>query len=204
MEIQKLTNRILEISKKYDLSHIGSCISVLPILIEIYENKAPEDLVLLDNGHASLAHYVVLEVCQTRNFDGDIIPIDAEELLKKHGIHANRDVQFGLHSTNGSLSHSGIAIGLCLANRNRKCYLIVSDGSVAEGSFAESLRLARELKLTNLEIHANFNGFTAVSEVDLDYYEQWIKGFGFPVVFHRTNNGLLEFDGVKGHYEKIK
>ena len=71
-------------------------------------------------------------------------------------------------------------------------------------SSKRSLRIAKKLNLTNLEIHANFNGYTAVEKVDLDYYEQWIKGFGFPVIFHRTNNGLPELDGVKGHYEVLK
>ena len=145
----------------------------------------------MDNGHAALSWYVVLE---------SLGGIDAEEMLKKHGIHANRDVENGLFASNGSLSHTGIALGFAIANRNRKVFLIISDGSATEGSLAESLRIAKTLNLTNLEIHANFNGYTATSEIDIDYWEQFMKGFGFPVIFHHTDNGLAELNGVSGHY----
>ena len=193
--MEKLKKRILEISKKLGLAHIGSCLSVLPILCEIYEKRQPEDIVLMDNGHASLAWYVVLESLGGKN---------AEEMIKKHGIHANRDVENGIYASNGSLGHNvGISIGLSLANKTHMIYVIISDGSSCEGTLAESLRIARILNIKNIEIHANFNGYTAVSEIDISYWEQFIRGFGYPIIFHRTNNGLKELDGVRGHYLKL-
>ena len=91
MEIQKLTNRILEISRKNDLSHVGSCLSVLPLLIEIYENKAPEDLVVLDGAHSHLAHLVVMEELLREGYElGMGSKFDAEEKLKEFGIHCDR------------------------------------------------------------------------------------------------------------------
>lgn len=198
-------DKILQISKKLGLSHVSSCLSVLPILEEIYSRKKPEDIVLMDNGHASLAHYIVLEKYITRNFDGNIIPIDAEELFHKYGVHSNRDVENGLYASNGSLGHNlGISIGFAVANPDKTIYVIVSDGSMMEGSNAEALRIAKTLEIKNLEIHANLNGYTATSVVDLDYVEGFIRGFGFPVISHRTNNGLEVLQGVKGHYFVLK
>ena len=52
-------------------------------------------------------------------------------------------------------------------------------------------------------VWSNFNSYTATSVVDLDYFESFIKGYGFPVIFHRTDNGLPELDGIRGHYLKI-
>lgn len=178
-------DKILDISKRLKLSHIGSCLSVLPILEEVYAKKKPEDKVIMDNAHAHLAHLVVTNR-------------DAEELIKRD-IHCNRES--GCDASGGSLGHGiGISIGIALANPKITVLTVISDGSIMEGSGAEALRIAKTLGITNIEIHANFNGFTATSVVDLDYVEQFIKGFGFPVKFHRTYNGLPELDGIKGHY----
>lgn len=201
MEIQNLTNRILEISKKHGLSHLSSCISVLPILVDIYENKNPEDIVLLDNGHSSLSHYVVLEKYETRNFDGNIVPIDAEELLVKHGIHANRDVSNKLFSTNGSLGHNiGIGIGMAIADKSRNVHVVISDGSIHEGSNWEALRLLGYLNINNLFIYANFNGYTAVEEVNRIDLGRKLLAFCPEAKIYHTDNG--KFNGVAGHYIK--
>lgn len=188
--------RILAISKQLDLSHIGSNLSCLPVLEEIYAKKKPEDIVILDNAHAHLAHLVVRTESPVKSLDDHI-----KYLLEGFGIHCDRKA--GCGASGGSLAHTGIAIGYALADPDRMVYSIVSDGSVCEGSFAESLRIAKMLNIKNWEIHANFNGYTAVQKIDIDYFEQWIKGFGFPVKFHRTDNGLPELDGINGHYDKL-
>lgn len=198
--MEKLKQRILQISKAHGLSHIGSCLSTLPILVDIYESKAPEDIVLMDNGHASLAHYVVLEKYETRNFDGDIIPIDAEELLGKHGIHANRDMENKLFASNGSLGHQiGIAIGLSEAVPDRKIHVIVSDGSIMEGSNWEALRILSERK-NNIQIYANFNGYTAVEEINRITLGNRLYNICPAAKIYHTYNGE-GFDSVEGHYK---
>lgn len=185
-----MENRILEISKKHGLSHIGSCLSVLPILKEIYEEKGANDFVLMSNAHSHLAHLVVMEY----NKEVDNI----EGLLKDYGIHC--DIRAGCDASGGSLGHAiGIGIGLAIANPSHNIYCVISDGSFHEGSEMEALRIANQLSLTNLKIYANFNGYSAVAKLDLDYLERIIKGLGFPVKVYRTSNGV-GFDGVSGHY----
>lgn len=203
MNIEKLKERVLDISRRHNLSHISSCISVLPILIDIYGNKHTNDLVLLDNGHASLAHYVVLEEVCCINFDGNLYHPDAEELLKRHGIHANRDPQNGLDSTNGSLGHNiGIGIGMALADKTRKVHIVVSDGSLQEGSNWEALRIIKGMGIKNIQIYANFNGYTAVAEINRIELGGRLLKFCPTVKIYHTKNGE-GFDGVDGHYLKV-
>ncbi len=58
--IDNLNKRVLEISIKHNLSHLGSCFTALPIIFEIYNKKKPEDKFVLSSGHAGLALYVLL------------------------------------------------------------------------------------------------------------------------------------------------
>ena len=59
--LDKLNQRIFDISLSHKLSHLGSCFTALPIIYEIFESKKPEDKFILSSGHAGLAYYVVLE-----------------------------------------------------------------------------------------------------------------------------------------------
>lgn len=186
-------NRILEISKKLNLSHVGSNVSCYPILKTIYKLKKPDDLVVLDNGHAALALYCVIEENGGRN---------AEEIYNHHGVHPDRCSDCGLDSSAGSLGHGlGIAIGLALAVRTRTIFVVVSDGSMAEGSNWEALRLIQDLGVTNIRIHVNANGFSATSLVDTNTLKRRMRAFT-PVIVHRTHNGE-GFEGIEGHYKKI-
>jgi transketolase N-terminal domain/subunit len=184
-------DKIIEISKKFGLSHIGSCLSTLPILEEIYLNRGDRDLVLLDNAHAHLAHLMF-----TTSEDMQ------EDILKIYGVHC--DIKAYCNASGGSLGHAGgIAIGRAIVDKKRDIHLIVSDGSVTEGSFLEALRIIKTLGLNNIKIYANFNGYTATTAIDINYWEQFIKGFGVPVKFYHTNNELPELEGLKGHYAKL-
>lgn len=208
MDKKKLEARILQISKKYKLSHIGSCLSVLPILIQIYSTRSPEDLVIMDNAHAHIAHLVVKEEDSREGYEiGMGTKFDVDELIEKNGIHCDKSV--GCDASGGSLGHGiGIAIGLSLANRSRKVNCIVSDGSMMEGSNWEALRIKDSLKLKNLKIYGNINGYTAVSawtQEDLDKFMNRVMAFGGDRetwdMWSTTNTP--EFDGVEGHYKVI-
>lgn len=197
-----MTNRdkILQISKDLGLSHIGSCLSVLPILEEIYAKKKPEDKVIMDNAHAHLAHLIVK--FNLNNTVGELVADGfIERLIEAHGIHCDRAA--GCDASGGSLGHGlGLGIGMALANPDITVYVTVSDGSMMEGSNWEALRIANYLKIKNLEIHCNFNGHTAVADVDpleiwnrLNFYEG-------KMFLHKTDNGE-GFKGIEGHYKKL-
>lgn len=189
--MKQLVDRILQISENKGLTHIGSCLSVLPILEEIYLTKAIEDKVILCNAHAHLAHLVVKEYYEKL--------LGIEELIDKHGIHCDRDC--GCDASGGSLGHGiGIGIGMALIDRSRGVHVIVSDGSMQEGSSWEALHLANELSLTNLHIYANLNGYTAVQQIDQIELEERILSFHPDVKVYFTQNGE-GYDGIDGHYK---
>ena len=199
-----MTNKqkILQISKELGLSHIGSCISVLPILEEIYAKKKPEDIVGLGGAHAHLAHLVVMdsyrEIAVIEPTDIDHI----KHIIEDFGIHCERKA--GCDISGGSLGHAGgILIGMALADRNRDVYWIITDGEAGEGSVWEQLRIANELKLDNLKIYTNFNGYTAVAHIDKYQLMARMRMF-HPNINYRMTNNPDPFDGVQGHYRKVE
>lgn len=197
--------RILEISEKLGLSHIGSCISVLPILEEIYAKKKIEDKVVLDNAHAHLAHLIVRQHYDYEHKMWDWAEGNAEMLIEEYGIHCDRAA--GCDASGGSLGHGlGIGIGMALANPNIKVSVIVSDGSMMEGSNWEALRIISDLNIRNIHIYCNFNGYTAVSKykftISKGRVEDYLGDEGINIKFYPTKNGE-GFEGVEGHYKKL-
>jgi len=186
METKK--QKILKISKKLGLSHIGSCLSVLPVLDEIYSKKKPEDLVLLDGAHSHLVHLMFTN------------PDNAEEMIEKYGIHCDR--RAGCDVSGGSLGHAGgITIGMAVTNPKINIYVIFTDGSMQEGSNWEALRIMGELKLDNIKCYFSINGYTALEKIDTSELSERIIQW-FPSAKIRFTSNSHNYDGVKGHYIK--
>jgi transketolase len=188
-----LKKRILEIAYKNKLSHLGSYLSSLEIIEEIYKNKKSEDIFILSSGHAALALYVVLEAYEGRN---------AEELFKKHGGHPHRDEKNGLYCSTGSLGLGiTIAVGRALANPKRKVYVLISDGEAAEGSIWESLRFIYEQNIKNIEVYANINGYAAYDKIDIEYLSKRLLSFLPNINLRYTSVNQYPFlKGINAHY----
>ena len=146
---------------------------------------------MLSGAHAHLAHLVVREEYEGL---GNI-----ENLILKD-IHCNREA--GCDVSGGSLAHSGIAVGLALVDRKRAVYLIMTDGSLNEGEEWETMRIKKMLGLKNLHIYFNLNGYTAVSEVNLEELSKRIKAFCPDAQIRYTQNAR-GFEGIEGHYKII-
>lgn len=171
---KNLIKRIIEISFKHKLGHLGSSFSVLDILDCIYEIRKANEPVVLSNGHAGMALYVILEKYGLAN---------AEELYLKHGVHPNRDPANGIYVSTGSLGQGlPIAVGMALSDKKEKVYCVVSDGECAEGSIAESIRVVSAQKLTNLKIIINANGYGGYNEINIKTLPPLFKGFGCEVI----------------------
>jgi transketolase len=148
-----LKRRILEISYKHKLSHLGSCLTALDIIKDIYEIKKPTEKFILSAGHAGLALYVVLEKHTGKS---------AEDIFLHHGVHPDRCTDCGIDCSSGSLGQGlPIAVGMALADRSKNVYCLISDGECSEGSIHEALRIKKEQVLDNLKVYLNFNGFGA-------------------------------------------
>lgn len=171
---KNLIKRIIDISFKHKLSHIGSCLSVIDILDSIYALRKMDEPVILSNGHAGLALYVILEKYGFAN---------AEDLFIKHGVHPNRDLINGIYASTGSLGQGlPIAVGMAISDKNSNVYCIISDGECAEGSIWESVRVTSEQKLKNLKIVVNTNGYGAYDKINIKPLPARFKSFGCKVI----------------------
>lgn len=191
--LNKLEQRILEISFKKGLSHISSCLTAVRLIDNIYKVKKESEPFILDNGHAGLALYVVLEKVYFK---------DAEALFDKHGVHPNYDRDAGIYASTGSLGQGlPIAVGMALANRKRLVYVLTSDGAMAEGSNWEALRIAGEQRLENLRVTVNANGTTAFGKIDPELLDLRMQYFFPSLVLQPNVFDLPDFlQGVQGHY----
>jgi len=158
-----LTYRVLQLAYKHRLSHLGSCLGVLPILEEIYTNRQSADPVILSAGHAGLALYVALE---------EYCGKDAEDLLNRHGVHPAKNAADGTWCSTGSLGLGlPIACGRALADRSRNVWCVISDGECREGSVTESFQIMRDQQLTNLKVFLHWNGYGAYRETGPSFEE---------------------------------
>jgi transketolase len=188
-----LKKRIVEIAFKHKLGHLGSYLSSVEIIDEIYSKMDKEDIFILSSGHASLAMYVCIE---------KYFGIDAEMLFLKHGGHPHRDEENKIHCSTGSLGLGlPIALGRALANSNRKVWVLISDGEAAEGSIWESLKTIQELNINNIEVFVNINGLCAYKEVDIDYMSIRLKSFLPRIELRYTTVEQYPFlKGLNAHY----
>ena len=192
----KLERRIIELSYKHGLTHLSSCLTSVNVIDKIYQVKKKTDPFILSNGHAALALYVVLEKWEGK---------DAEKLWEKHGTHPNRDLEDGIYCSTGSLGMGiTVAVGMALADRKNKVYVLMSDGECAEGAVWEALQVAAKERLENLNVAVVCNGYSAYGRVDVDDLDARLNDF-YPTLCVRANLFNLPewIQGLNGHYLKL-
>jgi transketolase len=185
--------RILDIAYKHKIGHLGSYLTAVDIIDNIYFKKNKDDIFILSSGHAALALYVVLEKYESKN---------AETLFNKHGGHPHRCESDGIYCSTGSLGLGiTVAIGRALANPTRKVYVLISDGEAAEGSVWESLRFIEENNIKNIEVYVNINGYTAYDKIDIQYLKKRLLAFMPRINIVETNVNMYPFlRGLNAHY----
>lgn len=187
--MNSLEKRVLEIAYKNHLAHVGSNLTALPIISEIYEKKNTDEKFVLSAGHGHLAHAVVMEAKG--------ILKDAEENIKTHGIHCERTG--GCNVSTGSLGHGiGVAVGFALSDRSKRVFCLLSDGECMEGSVWEALRIAEEQDLDNLHIYFNFNGYGGYKKLNL--YSLYAKINAFQVNKKIYFTSIPQIPGLSAHY----
>jgi transketolase len=153
-----IRKKILNLSNSAKSAHIGSSLSIVDILVVLYKKFLKKNIFILSKGHACLAYYCVL---QKFNYITD-------KILKSYGknntillSHVSHKVPGVVFST-GSLGHGlPYAVGRALAEKidkkNKKIYVLISDGELNEGTTWESLLFASFHKLDNLVIIIDYN-----------------------------------------------
>lgn len=189
--MNSLHKRILEISKKHNLSHLGSCLTAVSIIDGIYKVRKPDEPFVLSCGHAGLALYTVLE-----KYNG----LDAEQLYLKHGTHPNRNIEDGIYCSTGSLGWGlTIALGMAMSDRNRKVHCLISDGEAFEGTVWETANMMHRYDIKNMDVHLNWNGWAAYHMVGGGFILRVMSIFP-KITIHETNVEDYDLTGQSAHY----
>lgn len=175
---KKIRRKVLEMIYVSGASHLGSCFSLIDILIVLYfeilrvDPKNPfsedRDRVILSKGHAVAALYAVLA-------ERDFFP--AEELVtfyKSGGKlpgHSTRNSVPGIEVSTGSLGHGlPMGAGMALAgkrdNKKHRIFVLMSDGELDEGSNWEAILFAGHHKLNNLVAIIDYNKLQATGRTN--------------------------------------
>jgi transketolase len=156
---KKIRIRILQLSNSAKSSHVGSSLSIVEILVILYNFFIKKkNIFILSKGHACLAYYCVLQ--KSGYFSNKTLNTYGKDntTLLSHVSHKVPGVKF----STGSLGHGlPYATGRALAEKidktNNKIFVLISDGELNEGTTWESLLFAAHHKLDNLIIIVDYN-----------------------------------------------
>ena len=188
---------ILKMTSKAKASHVGSALSVIDVLADLYSgiadinpqkiNESDRDIVILSKGHAASAIYSVLALKGFFRLDwlekycGNGAPL---------GGHVTSKGVPGVELSTGSLGH-GLPYGLGIAlSRKRssapgRVFVVMSDGECDEGTTWESALLAHHHGLDNLTVIVDRNGIQSLKETEetlkLEPFADKWRAFGWDV-----------------------
>lgn len=200
--------------------HIGGSNSSADIVTALYFHKmkhdpknpkmADRDRFLLSKGHVAILQYAALA-------EAGYFPVEDLKNTKEIGFYlqGHPDVQKtpGIEAGTGSLGQGlsiglGMALGMKLDEINRKVYVLVGDGEIAEGQIWEAAMAASSFKADNLVAIVDYNKLQANGPI-VDRFNsnplipKW-DSFGWNVIEIDGHNmeeiltALDEADTVKG------
>jgi transketolase len=173
--------------------HIPCAFSIVEILAVLYRshlrldandpNWPDRDYLVLSKGHGVMAQYACIRelgwlsdgAFQEYFGDGTRLFGLSDALLP------------GIEVTSGSLGHGlPIGVGLALAAKRRltsqRCFAVVGDGEMNEGSIWEALLFASHFELANLMVIVDANGQQAMGRtyevLNLDCLTEKLRAFG--------------------------
>ena len=204
-----LKKRIIDISYDKKLSHLGSCLTAVDIIDDIFKTKQEDEKFILSSGHAGLALYVVLEKYSWINnpafeFQPRFPPLNADKIFDHHGVHPDRCEECHIDCSSGSLGNGlPIAVGMALANKDKNVYCLISDGECMEGSIWEALRVRAENELDNLKVFVNYNGWGAYQEIEQYWLITRLRAFGVGLddIIQTDVKEFPFLKGQQGHYK---
>jgi|TARA_Y100000310_G_scaffold202203_3_gene202343 transketolase len=149
----QLSRSILEASFKAEACHIGSALSCVKIVEDIFKRKRKKDVFLFGKASGVATLYCKLH--------GD----KAWKYLKRYPL-PHKKVP-GVTWSLGSVGHGlPVAVGMAMGDRTRNVYVLLSDGDVQAGTFWESILFARQHKLRNLKIYIDRNRLQSLGDTE--------------------------------------
>ena len=190
---QQVRRRVLDLSKRANVGHIGSSLSVVDILVALYSgglDASPgdrdRDRFMLSKGHAALALYCTLRA--TGRLDDQDLNTFCEDasLLGVHPEHALPGIDFSSGSLGQGLSvATGSALAARMEGSSRRSFVLLSDAECNEGAVWEAVAFAAHHKLANLIAIIDLNGQQAFGYtrevIDLDPLAARWRAFGWDV-----------------------
>ncbi len=173
--------------------HLGGSMSLVEILTTLYfdvmrvdplrPDDPRRDILILSKGHGAIGLYAVLA---ERGF----FPVEELETFGRPGSrlmgHPVRAVP-GVEMPTGSLGHGlSLANGFALADRSRRCFVVLGDGELQEGAVWEAAMSSSDLALDNLVAIIDRNGLQITgpteSTVTLEPLGDRWRAFGWAVL----------------------
>jgi transketolase len=188
----RIREHIVDMCAGPEGGHLGGSLSLVEILTTLYfdvlriDPRNPDapgrDILILSKGHGAIGLYAVLA---ERGF----FPVEELRSYGRPGSrlmgHPVRAVP-GVEMPTGSLGHGlALANGFALADRDRRCFVVLGDGELQEGSVWEAAMSSCDLGLTNLTAIVDRNGLqiTGPTEetVRLEPVAERWRAFGWAV-----------------------
>ena len=179
--LNALRRKIVQMAYGAGEGHIPSALSILDVVWVLYDKiMQPDDRFVLSKGHGCLALYVVLA-------EKGFIPQEQLATFAKYdsilGGHPDRSKVPGVLCSTGSLGHGlpqavGIALAKKIKGESGRVFCLVGDGECNEGSVWEACLLAKQHKLNNLIVIADYNHSTDRA-VDMSSIHDKFWAFGF-------------------------
>lgn len=203
MDKREIKKSILENSLKAGACHIGSALSCVDILIDLYDNILTErDVFIFSKASGVSALYCILA-------EKGYFPKEKIAYYLKNYPLPSTEVPGVVHSF-GSLGHGlSVATGMAYADRSRRVFVLMSDGECQEGTTWEAALFARQYKLGNLFVIIDANEYQALGKTDdilnlETAFEFLKKTLPHCDVVKTKKGGDIDFlQGVEGHYKNL-
>lgn len=177
--------KVVELLYRHRAAHLGSCLSSVEILVSLYFGGilGKNDKFLLSAGWKAAAFYSILAKKKI---------IDWKDLLKnyyqpgsKYWGLVHHQVR-GVEHSFGSAGHGlPIGIGMALADKKKRVFVLMSDGEMDCGTTWEGALFAAHHKLDNLFVFVDYNKFQAFGKtnevLNLEPLAKKWKDFGWDV-----------------------
>ena len=213
----ELREDVIDMIVEGKAGHIGGDMSVMEILTEIYfdqMNISPEnmndperDKFVLSKGHSVEAYYAVL--ARKGFFDIKDVIAQFSKFGTKFIGHPNNKLP-GIEMNSGSLGHGlpvcvGMAKAAKMDQKDRRVYVVMGDGELAEGSVWEGAMAAHQYKLDNLcavvdRNRLQISGNTEDVMGHDDLHERF-RSFGWHVIDVKDGNDI---DELHAAFEEAK
>ena len=198
---------ILQRSKKANVGHIGSSLSIVDIISVLYGKvlkiesiKDPDrDRFILSKGHAALALYAALHLKGWISQDLLETYCQDNTLLGVHPERALPGIDFGTGSLGMGVSYAtGAALAARLQKSSRRVFVLASDAECNEGVIWEAAMFAAHHHLGNLFLIIDLNGQQALGYtqdvLNLTPLAQKWRAFGWDVheIDGHNSSGMMD------------